>query len=540
MSNNNNSKTAPAKCKFIEEFENGISESFLLIEINKKYLPLKRGVVNLIKKFLVYLIHVIRIDTPLNYHQCGLYKNSIKILPHINTTDKMNMITYDILESKMETLLTAFHNLDFSKAKRDTKWLIRSLRRLGYNISDLFTVAIFTDTNAREANLLIENNPDTDRHTFSKTPPHMSTSTISSQLRVPTKVIALTYPDNIVEPEIKRVRLADNSTITYISDPYILDYGVFHNLTTTFDEYNFAYNMLHVYEHIMCLSWDALSKEDMVKCNGATYPNAIAYVFTIHTSLKSYKMYLISDLLHRIKSRKQSFWDKPEMNRLFQREIERTISETRNERSLAIFGRSDCTAFDFEYNKEVFTYWSRKPFDMLCIGPAPLNELMIRHDKINKEIQSHPRYDKSQKIPKWRHFDRLPLEPLRMREHFMPYVVMKLDKGTIKQILSTNRRSEDTGKDLAANKKRTLMDLYEGGRIGYDNCVIWKDYIDNDKPIPRSETTILQPLLFCNRLFGDTEIKEIFDKIIFPVRLTNMEDKKIDVFDLELNELDLI
>jgi hypothetical protein len=213
------------------------------------------------------------------------------------------------------------------------------------------------------------------------------------------------------------------------------------------------------------------------------------------------------------------------------------------ERSLASHGRSDCTAFDIDYNKDIFTYWSRKPFNYLIIGPAPLNELMVRHDKLNELIKSHPHGPRSLKRPTNRTFDRIPIEPLKFKRE--RWFTIKLDKDTVKKTLLGLNRSRNTANDLIDAKKRKikLTDLYESGMMGYDNCSILSKYLENDELCPmhgNSETLLLHPLLFCNRLFTDKELYDLFEQIIMPTRLIHLDSKHIDTFDLDVSKLDII
>ena len=537
----------------VEEFVDDLSTGYLLIELNTKYLPLKRAACPFIQKFMQFLQHTIACESSLCYHLHGYNNFTIKISPHVNTRTTQNLPSIKVFEQKLSVLQDTFSKLDLSKAKNDTKWLIREIRKLGYNISDLFTVAIYTPNDAVRASeikvrCMTDIRPNAPSTKGRKTPEKhtlfnfaATEYTLSSMLDIKQHPINIKYPDNIQEAQIKRITLKDSSTITYISDPYIRGYGVYSNLTLPFSEMNYSHNLLHLYEHLMTGSWEMLNKANVTLFNGCTYPNGLCYVFTNHNTLNSTRIFLVADILYRIKSRSDNFWNKLEYRAAFEREIERTISETRHERTLGSPGRSDCSAFDFNYNIPVLTYWSRLPFNYLVIGPDSLEALMIKHDMISKEMEKYPTATLEDKDkPKIRNIKHYPAEVIKLKQNeHVTYSIMHVDTNILKSIMLENKRSNESFSDFK-DRKHSMRDIYECSLLGYDNALVFHEIIMNEETRSRTQTSILHPFLFCNRLFTEDEEKELFSKTVFPITLEDIASKSIDTFDINLNNLDLI
>lgn len=544
-------KSAPVLS--VEEFVDELSTGYILIELNPKYLPLKRSVCPFIQKFMQFMQHTIACETTLCYHLHGYNNFTIKISPHVNTQTTQNLSSTEVFEQKLSVLQKAFSELDLSKAKNDTKWLIREIRKLGYNISDLFTAAIYTPNDAIRANEIKTRSmgdikPDAPTMSESKSLKNRTlfnfaatTSTLSLLLDIKQHPLNIKYPDNIQEAQIKRITLPDTSTITYISDPYIRGYGVYSNLTLPFSEMNYSYNLLHLYEHLMTGSWNLLNKANITVFNGCTYPNGLCYVFTNHNFIDSARMFLVADLLFRIKSRNENFWNKPENRTIFEREIERTISETRHERTLSSPGRSDCTAFDFNYNIPVLTYWSRLPFNYLVIGSDSLEALMIKHDMISKEIEKYPTAKLTdQDKPKIRNIKHFPAEVIKIKQNeHRSYSILSVEEEILKTIMLENKRSNESFNEFK-HRKHSMKDIYECSLLGYDNAIVFHEIIMDEETRSRTPTSILHPFLFCNRLFTEDEEKELFSRTVFPTTLEDIASKSIDTFDINLNNLDLI
>lgn len=198
------------------------------------------------------------------------------------------------------------------------------------------------------------------------------------------------FDDNKMEKyKIKYNEWIDETGIVIkeIIDPLIQDYGLYINLSTTFDEMDYGYNYLHYYEHIMTYAWKKLSQQNMLELNGGTTCNGVCYVYNIHENKKSLELYLNNYLKFHSLTRKKEFWEK-NMQAGLQTELERTISETLLEKSMSQMAKTDPYS-QYKYNTEILRYFSNKPFEIITYTPESINikEFLNKYDfKTNYEI----------------------------------------------------------------------------------------------------------------------------------------------------------
>ena len=202
------------------------------------------------------------------------------------------------------------------------------------------------------------------------------------------------FDDNKMEKyKIKYNEWMDETGIVVkeIIDPLIQDYGLYINLSTTFDEMDYGYNYLHYYEHIMTYAWKKLSQQNMLELNGGTTCNGVCYVYNIHENKKSLELYLNNYLKFHSLTRKKEFWEK-NMQAGLQTELERTISETLLEKSMSQMAKTDPYS-QYKYNTEILRYFSNKPFEIITYTPESINvkEFLKKYDFKTKYEISKPK-----------------------------------------------------------------------------------------------------------------------------------------------------
>ena len=445
---------------------NLLSDAYIFIKYNNK-VALNSYTGELLRRFMNYMNGMIGLKTSSNYHIQPVKNFTIKIPIYVYTNTEKNSDPIALVEHKIDNVREYLEKCDWKLAGKRQLWLIRSLRIQGIDISNCFSLSTSTP------NLGFNDIIDED--------------------------LIIKYP-HLEFPKIVRETYADGSFINYLSDPYLMDYGMFVNLTVPFDEMGMSYNGLHLYEHLMTRGWDKLNGENIIDFNGSTYPHAICYVYNIHSTLKSMKTYAAASILWFLKSRKRGFWI--EHKDVIDLEIERTVSETRNERTLASMGRSDFHAYNYDYNTSIFEYWSNKPFELLICGPDPINTLKLKTETINSAIkQNMPRNDiKRPENIKFKHF---PVDVLKMKK-FQGFHIRKVDPKAIKtKLLSTDFDSKEA--------------------YGFD-CAFSSDH--EDLSVLNS---VLHPLLFDSRLMNEDEMNRFIQTHALPFSSAYFSEAAIQI-----------
>ena len=421
-----------------------LDDSFILIKYNYKRKLTTQNMYLLVNSFLELLNHYISARSILNYHFMKVQNLTVKVPIYVYGNEDKNIDTIDLVQKRVDYAIEVLTNINWNKMSKYTLWVIRSLAMLDINISNSFVL--------------------------STTTPHMEFEDIINE-PIHFKFPTLDYP------EIYRDELVDGSIITYISDPYMNNYGEYLNLSIPFNEMGIMYNGLHIYEHVCVIPWDHLSEKDLVMYNGVTYINGLCLVYSVHKTINDMKLFASSSIAGRLKGRRAEYW--AEIKNEIRRETIRTISETRDERSLSRSARSDLSAYDYKYNVEVFMYWSNKPFTMLIVGPAPIEELKLNKENINNSIRNFMPVTIERKENIKLKF--LPIESLRQR-YMLGYYSIKLDTEEV--------------------KKRVLNEeLHENTIYGID-C-----YMLNRHEDLSSGNSVLHPLLFLNKWMTDEELK---------------------------------
>lgn len=430
-----------------------LADSHIYIKYNND-IALNNYSTILLQKFMIYINGMIGAKTSANYHIKRVKNNTIDIPIYVYTNKEKKLDPISLIENKVKNVRNFLENYDWNIAGKQQLWLVRSLKILGINISSAFTISTSTPNSGFND---LNNDP------------------------LIIKFPSLSYP--IIEKET----FIDKSYIVYLSDPYLMDYGIYDNLTVPFDEMGMSYNGLHLYEHLMTKGWDNLSGKNLLELNGSTYPHALCFVYNIHSDLNSMKEYAASSIIWTLKSRKKGFWS--EHKQELDLETERTISETRNERTLNSMGRSDFHAYDYNYNTDIFEYWSNKPFGLLIVGPEPLDKLKLKSDTINNLIKQYmPREDI--KRPENIKFKNIPIDVLKMKK-IQGISIAKVDSEKIK-------------KDL-------LSKDFDGNFVYGLDCSLCSKNEDLS-----SLNSVLHPLLFNARLMNNEDLNKFINTHVLP------------------------
>lgn len=401
-----------------------------------------------VSMFLRHLNYLIAVKTNVNYNLIDTRQLFIKLPIYVYTNDEASMHPLDLILHRVESMKKFLESFDFSKDTKSVLWLLRTMASVGVNINEDFNITVDCD----ELNYQKIDEP-----------------------------LTFTFP-KIEFPKISKKPLKDKSVITMYEDPYFNDYGIFINLSVTFDEMGMSYNGLHLYEHLMTKGWSNLSVNDQVYANGVTYPTGICMVFQILSSESAYKEYVNAAFEWLFKCRGADFWTKDITNEIYL-ETCRTISETRTERTLASMGRSDFHAYDNNYNKAIFEYWSNKPFNILLTVPKGTKPIDI--DKLNMLCDKYP----LRNVPR----------PPNIHLKYYPFEVLNTKIHTKLCIMKTT--VEDIKKALMKPQLKTKA------FFGVD-CYLRQDPTPNDDGDLSEFISVLHPLLFMNEHFTEAELDQ--------------------------------
>jgi hypothetical protein len=309
------------------------------------------------KKFLMvilsYLNGMIGAKTNINYNIIPVSHDFIMKFPVFPYSNEEKEIPIkQLILSRARTLITYLKDFKWENCEKRILWLVRAVELSGINLETFFTLSTIS--------------------------PHSNIEAIVKDIKIKKPLIFY----QTIEKHI----FSDGSIIRYLRDPYLENYGIFQNLSVKFDEMGMSYNGLHLYEHLATKCWKDLPNTNLIEFNGSTYPVGLCFIYTIHSLEDSLKLYINALIKFTLNSRDENFWDNI-MKEDIKLETLRTISETRNEKTLASMGRSDHSAYDFKYNTKIFEYWSNKPFDILIATPNL--DFSVKIDAIESAISQH-------------------------------------------------------------------------------------------------------------------------------------------------------
>lgn len=291
-----------------------------------------------------------------------------------NTTD-----VYELIDSKIDTILEFFNSFEWDKHPSIYLWCWRTLKLIGVNTLEIAKI-----------------NVDINDYTRSE----------CINFNVPKQPL----------PSIREITMIDGTVIRSIVDPYMKGYGFFVDLSVPFSDMNFGWNYLHMYEHLMTHAWKGLSERDREDMNGSTMLHGVCYVYTTHHTMDSMMDYFKNYIKFHLESRHKKKWES--LREGIELETQRTISETRDERSMVSIGRSDPSSYSFGYDTEVFRYYSSRPFSMLFVSNTEidLNECRKLYESMMRPHEPVAR-------PADISFDYIPLHVLRDKQDRQCYIV---------------------------------------------------------------------------------------------------------------------
>ena len=331
--------------------------------------------------------------------------------------------------------------------------------------------------------------------------------------------------DGLQLVEYKIIRLQDGSTIRQLIDPYVKWYGVFCDYSKTFDEYNYMYNGLHVYEHYIANCWDDMSDNNVITFNGGTYSNGLMYIYSVVSDINTLKERFIRYITFHIKSSDTSFI---KQSSILERETIRTISEGYKLRNLTRLARTSQQGFDLNYPVNVFAYWSSQPMNILLITNKELNI------NVNNLNELYKRYHKHVDKPQQQHFNYFPREIYHMmtieNKHLYKKstdkIVKKIFNGKFTSLYGIDTRCvaykpSETSKD---DKKKLIAEDDKKKPNGESNC------LSKAKPtkinLSRNHTLIHQLLIYA-KFVSDDYIKDYVKRTPLPNYATDYEEMSI-------------
>lgn len=242
-------------------------------------------------------------------------------------------------------------------------------------------------------------------------------------------VVDITLKPPTFEKSKIRTLKFENDEVLEIYNPYLTEALICADFTVPYNEMSYMYNALHVYEHIMCSPWVDIKtkqgKDGLLSLNGLTSGLGNCFVYSIVNTDKAFTTYFNELVKWMYSSRDEGFWDtqKDHINL----EISRTISETKTMPYHLTFARSPGCAYNMNYNKSIFDYWSNKPFNITVIHPfkVKIEDLEIKTLSIEHPIR---------KIP----------EPEKPKLRWFPYSIANMSSNY--NIVTKKYKSDEIGK----------------------------------------------------------------------------------------------
>lgn len=237
----------------------------------------------------------------------------------------------------------------------------------------------------------------------------------------------------------KQYKFKDGSLIGHVIDPYRSQFGIFVGFSKQFNELDYGYNYLHLFEHTMCIEWKNEPHQDNIGLNGYTSIVGTACVYSIDKTQKTFNKKLTQIIKSWFKKRTIKYWK--ENSKAVDTEIKRTFSETFEVKSLHDYFRTDQSILNnMDRTFEIFTYFASSPLRMLIFSPTELQCDLKIINKLNRK------YPPVEHVPKKLSFDYIPLSVLndKIRNE---YRIVKLTKKELKKILNGQNKYETIGLD---------------------------------------------------------------------------------------------
>lgn len=466
----------------ITNTSNPLLETFINISFSNA-ITYSKYIQSLIIYLMRYFNMLLGAKTNINYNILPIKNFLIEIPIYLYRDEEAKLTPLELITKRVNTVKNYFETFDWKIMNNQVLWVIRTLNIEKINIFKAFSLSVVCNAENCDSIYLQD----------------------ISKFNTPLKLNTYEIPN----PKVLRFELIDKSTITILEDSFALDYGLFVNLSCPFDEMAMSYNALHLYEHLCTKAWSNLDSANLNEMNGSTYPSGISFIYSTHITKASLMNYLQKTIKWVFSSRDENFWQNHSED--IKLETERTISETRNERSLSMFGRSDYKAYKSGYDIKIFEFWSNKPFNILLVVPKKLE---IDIAKLNDLCKKHP----LRKItkPKNISFKNIPADILISK--------------TIEECFNLKVNTSEIVNAFMKNK------FDEHAYFGVDvKCFRMKEKLFE-------LNSVLYPLLFINNGFKDAELKEFVNNHMFPryssmLKTTNCMNKYNDFIEFADEDL---
>lgn len=439
----------------------------ITVKINDKY-ENNKDIYYMFGPLISVLTHKISKNTPIEYWVNDRDDRHVSFTIKTYSNDDKNKPYKDVIKEKTNIITTFLSTMDTKMFNNNELWLLRYVmlktKQLKIPFNNLLQVVV-----SQGENIIINK--------------------------------VLDFQVKGLQP-VKYVitRLCDGSTIRQFIDPYINEYGIFCDYSKTFDEYDYIYNGLHIYEHYIANCWNDMDEKNVIMFNGGTYNNGLMYIYSVVSDYQTLKERFTRYVEFHIKSSDTTFI---KQTKLLERETLRTISEGYKLRNLTRMARTPQRGFNMNYSTDVFAYWSSQPMNILLITNKEIN---INVDFINK---FYKKYHKNVKQPQKQQFDYFPREVFH---------VMSLDNKHI------YKKSTD----------KIVKKIYGGGfksLYGIDTrCVAYKT---DNKEVKQQKYnlsynhTLIHSLLIYAKFVSDNFIKNYVMKTPFPNNVHDFESQPI-------------
>lgn len=439
--------------------DNSLKDTFICVISKNKF-------ARDIGQFLSEFNGVLSVFTNLNYNTLPIENNVLKIPVLRYTNEDIKMTPQELIDKRINELITYCESIDVKKLSKKMLHSFRAIM-MKYNINDLFIVRVITKVEYENRSITIN---------------------FGNLSKIPNYTL-------------KKIEFVDGSSIMFYLDELLNDNGMYLNLSIPYNEMGFAYNALHLYEHLMTKGWWDTEIRRISYYNGATYPNGICYIYGIFKNADDLKYITNKTINHVIKSRSKDFWTSDKMMKNIKFEIVRTISESIDDRSLRFHARTGPDAYEDNNIKkmiDIFNYWSNRPFNaLICSNDLTLMENMNKSmNIINNFIKRHPLNKVD--IPKEIKIDFLPLDILKKKKYDR-IKVTKLTPEEVHEIIMKGPTDDD-----------------QRGLIGIDNI-----YVSDIEDLGVMNT-LLHPMLFLN--YSVEDVLKILNTNPFPMNCNDVMD----------------
>lgn len=357
-----------------------------IIELrNRYYSPSKNELeVRAIRSFMSILRSYIAIKTDLCYNIPPITKVCSIIIP-IDVLSSNDVVSYRSIMVKKVAKLKSFleHEIDYNGFLSSHKMNLSALEMYHFDFEHMLYI----------------------------TSPQIK-NTIDIKLK----------PCSLIKTTIKTHQYGKDC-YTEVINPYLTESLIAVDVSVPYSEMGLGYNLLHIYEHLLCSPWVAMkstTSDEIVTMNGLTTNLGNCYVYVSPKNKETYRKCLANELEWLYGLRDENSFGKHGAH--VEKEIQRTISETKSERNYTQFARSPGNAYDLSVKNElnVFQYWANQPLRILLIHP--FTTCKLESFNVSSLSAAHPMRE-------------INLPPLPTF-HYFPYCAIannrRLDKTTMK------------------------------------------------------------------------------------------------------------